>query len=68
MSFLEGLTGFRAYPAVQLLLFLMYHRLLHINISRNHNMWGMSGILAHPAIPVLFFLMYNRSLVAYQYI
>jgi hypothetical protein len=55
-------------PAVPSLLFLMYHRSLHILKFRNHNVWGMCGILAHPAVPLLLFVMYHRPLVAYQYI
>jgi hypothetical protein len=62
------MCGILAYPAVPLLLFLMYHRSLHIDKFRNHNVWGMCGIRAHPAVPLLLFAMYHRSLVAYQYI
>jgi hypothetical protein len=62
------MCGILAHPAVPLLLFVMYHRPLHIHKFRNHNVWGMCGILAHPAVPLLLFVMYHRPLVAYQYI
>jgi hypothetical protein len=62
------MCGILAYPAIRLLLFVMYHRPLHIHKFRNHNMWEMCGILAYPAIPSLLFVMYHRPLVAYQYI
>jgi hypothetical protein len=65
---LREMCGILAHPAVPLLLFLIYHRSLHIDKFRNDKVWGMCGILAHPAIPLLLFLMYHRSLVAYQYI
>jgi hypothetical protein len=57
-----------AHLAVRLLLFIIYHRSLHIDKFGNHNMCGMCGILVHPAVPLLLFVMYHRLLVKYPYI
>jgi hypothetical protein len=44
-----GMCGILAHPAVPALLFLMYHRSLHIHKFRNHNVWHSST----PSRPVI---------------